>query len=108
MQEAGVALRSFLDSVSVHAPQIPIYSNLTGELYPSETDEIKNLICNQLSHSVRWETIIRKMNVQGIDTYLEVGAGKTLSGFVAKTITDAKIANVENCQGLDLAVSSIL
>ncbi|MGM9636633.1 MAG: ACP S-malonyltransferase, partial [Eubacteriales bacterium] len=94
MKDAGVALAGFLADAEVHTPKIPLYANLTGTLYPETPDDIRNTVCEQLSHSVRWETIVRDMAARGVDTFIEVGAGKTLSGLVAKTLSDVKIANV--------------
>lgn len=105
MADAGLALADFLGGVQVNPPRIPIYSNLTASTYPDDPETIKKLICEQLSHSVRWESIVRNMADRGVDRFVEVGAGKTLSGFVAKTLTDVTIANVADSASLAAAIA---
>lgn len=100
MQEATDALRARLSALSLSAPSLALYSNYTSDLYPSEPAEIVNTIAEQASHSVRWETVIRRMAQAGIDTFIEVGAGTTLSKLVSRTLTDVQILHVENTETL--------
>lgn len=107
MKDAGTALAAFLADREVFPARIPLYSNLTGSLYPDDPDAIKDLICRQLSNSVRWESIIRDMAARGVDRFVEVGAGKTLSGFVAKTLPGVTVANVADGASLASAMSAL-
>ena len=100
MADATDALRRHLSTLALEAPKIPLYSDYTADLYPSGSAEIAETIAEQASRSVRWETIIRRMAEAGIDTFIEVGAGATLSKLVSRTLTDVTILHVENAETL--------
>ncbi len=100
MKEATDALRVHLQSAEVQAPVTPLYSNYTSKLYPTSREEIIDTIAEQASHSVRWETILRRMKDEGVDTFIELGAGTTLSKLVSRTLTDVNVYHVENAETL--------
>lgn len=60
---------------------LPLYSNLTAQPY---TDEVVDLLSQQISSPVRWEALIRTMIADGFDTFLELGPGRTLTGLIRK------------------------
>lgn len=100
MADATDALRRHLSGLALSAPKIPLYSDYTADLYPGDSEKIAETIAEQASRSVRWETIIRRMADTGIDTFIEVGAGATLSKLVSRTLTDVQILHVENAETL--------
>ena len=100
MADATDALRRHLSGLALSAPKIPLYSDYTADLYPGDSETIAETIAEQASRSVRWETIIRRMADAGIDTFIEVGAGATLSKLVSRTLTDVQILHVENAETL--------
>lgn len=100
MADATDALRRHLSGLALSAPKIPLYSDYTADLYPGDSEKIAETIAEQASRSVRWETIIRRMADAGIDTFIEVGAGATLSKLVSRTLTDVQILHVENAETL--------
>lgn len=100
MADATDALRRHLSGLALSAPKIPLYSDYTANLYPGDSEKIAETIAEQASRSVRWETIIRRMADTGIDTFIEVGAGATLSKLVSRTLTDVQILHVENAETL--------
>lgn len=100
MADATDALRRHLSGLALSAPKIPLYSDYTADLYPGDSEKITETIAEQASRSVRWETIIRRMADTGIDTFIEVGAGATLSKLVSRTLTDVQILHVENAETL--------
>lgn len=100
MADATDALRRHLSGLALSAPKIPLYSDYTADLYPADSETIAETIAEQASRSVRWETIIRRMADAGIDTFIEVGAGATLSKLVSRTLTDVQILHVENAETL--------
>ena len=100
MADATDALRRHLSGLALSAPKIPLYSDYTADLYPGDSEKIAETIAEQASRSVRWETIIRLMADTGIDTFIEVGAGTTLSKLVSRTLTDVQILHVENAETL--------
>ena len=100
MADATAALRDMLQTLDVKTPAIPMYSNLTGAQYPADAEGIIDAVSKQASNSVRWEQIIRDMYAQGVDTFIEVGAGTTLSGLVKKTLSDVTILHVSDMESL--------
>lgn len=100
MADATDALRRHLSGLALSAPKIPLYSDYTADLYPGDSEKIAETIAEQASRSVRWETIIRRMADTGIDMFIEVGAGATLSKLVSRTLTDVQILHVENAETL--------
>ena len=93
MAETTQALAAKLETMQVNAPELTLYSNLTGEVYPSQKEQIIETVSKQASNSVRWEKTIRDMAANGVDIFIEVGAGTTLSGLVKRTLTDVKVFN---------------
>lgn len=91
MEEASRRFLLELESFSLNKPSIPIYSDVTGELY---TENIKELLSQQIKSPVRWEKIIRNMISLGVDTFIEIGPGKTLTNMVKKTDKDVKAYSV--------------
>lgn len=100
MADATDALRRHLSGLALSAPKMPLYSDYTADLYPGDSEKIAETIAEQASRSVRWETIIHRMADTGIDTFIEVGAGATLSKLVSRTLTDVQILHVENAETL--------
>lgn len=107
MKDATDALSEALANLPVETDHLPLWSNLLGDLYPETADQIRKTIAEQASNSVRWAEILRKMYADGYDTFIEVGAGKTLSGLVAKTLSDVKIANVADVASLEATLSAL-
>ncbi len=107
MAETTQALAAKLETMQVNAPELTLYSNLTGEVYPSQKEQIIETISKQASNSVRWEKTIRDMAANGVDTFIEVGAGTTLSGLVKRTLTDVRVFNVCDMATLEETVKNI-
>lgn len=107
MAEATKALADALSGMELSAPRITLYSNLSGDAYPEDTAEIAAMVAKQASNSVRWEQEIRRMRESGVDTFIEVGAGTTLSGLVKRTLPDVKIYNVCDTATLNATVAAV-
>ena len=107
MQEATDRLVTELGNMDVKTPNVKMFSNMTGEIYPEDKFEIIDTIAKQASNSVRWESIIRKMYEDGCDTFIEVGPGKTLSGFVQKTLKDVRVFNVSDMESLNRTIEEL-
>lgn len=78
-----------------------LYANKTARPYPAQKDEMVELITDQISNSVKWEDTLLNMARDGVDTFIECGPGKTLSGFVKRTVPGAKIFNICDLSDLD-------
>ncbi|MBF0544979.1 MAG: SDR family NAD(P)-dependent oxidoreductase [Candidatus Riflebacteria bacterium] len=71
-----------LEKFQLEAPKLPVYSNFTGEPYPSDPDEIKTLLTKQIANPVNFVKIIEEIYSSGIETFIEIGPGSRLSGLV--------------------------
>lgn len=106
LEEAGTKLREVLDFVEWSSLQIPYVTNVTAE-YVTDSSKTKELLQKQVASSVRWEQSIRNMISNGVDTFVEIGPGKTLSGFMRKIDRDVKMYNIETLEDVDKVVSAI-
>ena len=95
-----------LEDVSLHAFTVPYITNVTAEPVTS-TEGIKELLCRQVSSSVRWQQSMERMLKDGADTFLEIGPGRTLSGFMRKISRDVKMLNIENLADYEKAVKTL-
>ena len=107
MKEASEELEKALKTMTINAPQTEIYANRTGKPYPQDIAQIIETIALQASSSVRFEDTLKNMWADGIDTFIEVGAGKTLTGFVKKTLPEAKMYTVTTVDALNEAIENI-
>ncbi len=95
-----------LDKIEFNSMKVPVITNVTGD-YINENENIKNILKLQIMSSVRWEDTIRTMIRDGVDTFIEIGPGKTLNGFVKKIDRSLKILNVEDISSLENAVKNL-
>lgn len=107
MAEAEEILRNYILRMKTSPAEIDVYSDMTAEKYPDDHESVASLLSAQLSHSVRWETIVRRLASDGINIFIEVGAGKTLSGLVAKTLENVKIFNVCDDASLEAVLAAL-
>ena len=87
LEGAGTKLSAVLDEISINDMKFPYVANVTGE-YVTDKDQIKPLLVKQLSNSVRWQQCVESMVKDGVDTFYEIGPGKTLAGFNKKIAKD--------------------
>ena len=98
--EAGEKLGEVLAQVEVHTPVIPYIANVTAG-YVTDAGDVKPLLIKQVSSSVRWEQSIRRMLEDGVDTFIEIGPGRTLTGFMKKIDRNAKAMNIEKLEDIE-------
>lgn len=103
---AGEKLGEVLEQVEVHTPQIPYVANVTAQ-YVTDAAEVKPLLTKQVSSSVRWEQSVRTMLADGVDTFVEIGPGKTLSGFMRKIDRTVKVLNIEKLDDVAKVVEEL-
>lgn len=106
LKEAGDELGRELESVSFKGLSLPYVTNVTAE-YVSNISETKELLTMQVAASVRWQQSIETMIQNGVDTFVEIGPGKTLSGFLKKIKKDAVIYNIETLEDAEKVVKLI-
>lgn len=95
MKPAADELLKRLERVSVSGAKVPVYMNYTGEVL-KEPSYVKELLVKQAYYPVQWVKTLQEMQKAGIDTYIECGPGKTLSGLVKKTLSQVTVLRVEN------------
>ena len=104
MDEAAEKYREFLAGRDVGLIEIPVWANCNAEPYG---DDVWSLMETQINHPVRFEQIIRNMANTGVDTFIEVGPGQTLSKFVKKILPDATTLHAETPEEI-AAVKEVL
>ena len=100
LEEAGEKLGKVLESVHLSSPVIPYVANVTAE-YVTDVSQVKPLLTRQVSSSVRWQQSIEAMLADGVDTFVEIGPGKTLSGFMRKITRDVTVLNIEKLEDIE-------
>ena len=83
LKGAGTKLEKVLNEITIEKPQIPYVANVTAE-YVTGQEDIQPLLVKQVSHSVRWQQSVETMVKDGVDTFIELGPGRTLAGFNKK------------------------
>ncbi len=99
LREAGEDLGKVLAETEIHPLRIPYYANVTGGIV-EDAAKVRGLLTEQVYSSVRFEQSIRNMLSAGVDTFYELGPGKTLAGFVKKIDRDATVVNIETMEDL--------
>lgn len=97
--KAGEKLREELQNVSIHTPQIPYVANVTAQYVTYETDII-DLLSNQVSSCVRWQQSVEAMILDGVEVFIEIGPGKTLSSFIKKIDKTKVVINIDKVEDL--------
>ena len=98
--EAGEKLGKVLEDVEVHEPVIPYAANVTAA-YVTEASQVKPLLEKQVSSSVRWQQTMEMMLKDGVDTFIEIGPGKTLAGFMKKIDRSVRVINIEKLEDVE-------
>ena len=100
MAPAGDALADYFKTVTFAEPQIPVLFNCLGDM-KDDSITIPELLVRQVQSSVFMEDSIRKMASMGVDTIVEIGPGKALSGFVKKTVPQVPVTAVETASDVE-------
>lgn len=104
MAPAAEEFARALADADIRQPAIPLYSDYTAQ--PYEGDYIQ-LLSRQICSPVRWQTLTEHMAQAGVDTFIEVGPGKTLCGLIGKTLPDARLLHVEDPDCLAQTVKEV-
>lgn len=100
LEGAGEKLGGVLADLEIGEIQIPYIANVTAD-YVTDKGAVKDLLTKQVSSSVRWQQTIERMLADGVDTFIEIGPGKTLSGFMRKIDKGVKTINIEKLEDLE-------
>lgn len=107
LKPAADQLKAVLDEMELGEFDKKLISNVHAD-YVMDKKEVKDLLYRQVMSSVLWEQSIRKMLEAGVQNFVEIGPGKTLSGFVKKIDRGAAIYNVENIATLDATINALM
>ena len=100
MEPAAMRLKDEFENIQFNDASIPVYMNVDG-MPLTDGASVPGKLVEQAMNPVRWVATLENMKADGFDTFIECGAGKTLSGLVKKTIKDVKIFRVENAKTLN-------
>jgi [acyl-carrier-protein] S-malonyltransferase len=100
LKPAGEKLACELLNIQLNLIDIPLITNVTAD-YVNSNSDIKELLKKQVMSSVLWEDTINRMIQDGVDTFVEFGPGKVLSGFIKKINRKMTILNVEDMKSLN-------
>ena len=106
MRPAAEKLAELFKSKSFSYPAIPVYMNVDGEAI-EDGSKVKDLLVQQAMSPVQWVKTLQNMREAGIDTFIECGPGRTLSGLVKKTLTGVNIYRVENLKTLNSTLEAV-
>ncbi len=98
MREAAVGLHAYAQNLRFSQPALPLYADATCE--PYNADVAADWLGRQVESPVRWTKLIRAMQTDGFTDFIEVGAGRTLSGLIDKIGGVARVAHVEDADTL--------
>lgn len=112
LQEAGEELYKVLEDVELHDFTVPYVTNVTAQYMTVDNkDEIKEMLKKQVSSSVLWIQSVENMMNNGVDTFIEIGPGKTLTGFIKKIAKAAgkevTTYNIEKYEDVDVVVEAL-
>ena len=106
LKEAGEKLGKVLEQVELRAFSTPYVTNVTAE-YVTEPSEIKELLGRQVYSSVKWQQSVERMIADGVDTFIEIGPGRTLTGFLKKINKNVTGLHIEKVEDLDAVVKML-
>lgn len=105
LKDASNQLKEKLDALTFQAGAAPVYSNVTA--LPHNQETLKDMLVKQMYSPVQWRKTIENLLAEGFDTFIEVGPGKTLAGFVRKIDRSATIYSVNNVESFEATVKAL-
>jgi [acyl-carrier-protein] S-malonyltransferase len=106
MEPAANKLKEVLDEIEITDATVPVIANVTAEPM-TEKEDIKRKLIEQLYSPVRWEQSVNKMIELGVDTFVEIGPGKVLSGLVKKISRNVQVYAVNDLTSLEAAIAAL-
>lgn len=107
LKPAADRLKTELEPMTLQGLAIPLISNINAD-YVTDSNAVKGLLYRQVMSSVLWEQTIRRMIADGVTNFVEIGPGKTLSGFVKKIDRGLHIYNVEDLASLEVTAKALM
>jgi [acyl-carrier-protein] S-malonyltransferase len=107
MDSAKPKLSAELERVAVNTPQMNVISNVTSEPHDSPKN-IRRLLVEQVTSSVRWEESMRYLLAQGFNRFIELGPGTALSGFMKRIDKTVTMLNVADVPSLETTIAGLI
>lgn len=106
LEKASIELRKELENVKINSFETKVIKNLDGKEY-TNNDNVREILSKHIINPVKFEQSLRTMIDMGIDTFIEIGPGKTLSGFVKKIDRNLNVFNINNLESYKKTISEI-
>lgn len=106
MEPAAIKLSQELEKVEIVNPLIPVVANVNAN-FVNTGREVRDALVRQVANPVLWDSSVRKLIGHGVDTFVEVGPGKILSGLIKKINKQVTLFNVEDGASLEQAVAGL-
>lgn len=106
LKPAGGKLAAEFEKITFNDMKLPVVANVSAE-YIQDNKKVKDLLIRQVSNPVQWEESVKAMIADGVDTFIEIGPGKVLSGFVKKINKDVKTLNVDDLDSLNKTLAEL-
>lgn len=106
LQEASNKLKQELEKIKIVIPNIEVIKNIDASPYKSN-DNMIDILANHVTHPVRFSESIEYMIKNGVDTFVEIGPGKTLTGFVKRVSREVKLININSVESLENAIQEL-
>lgn len=105
MNEASAGFAELLARYELSRPEIPLYSNVTARAYDCE---IAPLLSAQISSPVRWSALISNMISSGVDVFIEIGPGRTLSNLISRISKEVKTYSASDVESIRRIAEELL
>lgn len=106
MRKAKENLASYIENVNIQEPKIPVICNITAN-HVKTKEEIKNALIEQVTHPIKWVDIIKRINLEGINCFIEVGPGNVLKKLIKQILPKAKVYNVCDSESLEKIIRKL-
>lgn len=106
LENASIELKKELENITIGKFQTQVIKNIDGKEY-TENDNVKEILAKHIINPVKFEQCLKTMIDMGIDTFVEIGPGKTLSGFVKKIDRDLNVFNINNKETLENTINQL-
>ena len=106
MKPAAERMQEALSEVNINKPSVDVIANVTADIV-SSPEQIKELLVNQVTGTVRWRETVLKFADKGIEQAVEIGAGKVLTGLGRRINRDIKGSSVQNLADLEGFISNL-
>lgn len=107
LKEAGEHLRKEIDEMEFGELKIPYMTNVTAE-YVTDIRQTKTLLERQVSAPVRWQESMEQMIADGVDTFVEIGPGRTLHGFLKKMNKEVQVYNIGTWEEMEQVTEALV